>query len=278
MFVNPKVSFNLARRLIAVKPIQATECIAWCSRNYIFSAEREYGYERVVNDALLGYKDVPHFNLLSLATHSWFASRTSQLYAPHLLYIGMKRQLCKPLDLKQSNFIDHFTKSIHEDLKPVIDIINNEFGKLEIDTTTNGGISLNFQDQVRNTYEWASDRALNFKDSPLIPKGFKSLGDAVIVPLIDEVPHADKNSNTVVCVTSNNCEEAAINQWAEAVGIPDHTLLHRPVLLLATRAIGEGRQIFRDCSVKYVGVTSGKEKMKLPARHWFNHKPQKLTA
>ena len=277
MRLNTKVRVDLvASRLVACENIRATDCLVWCSRDHIFSLKTtKYPYRPIVAKALEGYSAAPRFPLLELATHAWFAGRSAEPYAQHLMAIGFDdRQRCKPLGSVEQRFVEHFTKAIEGDLKPVIDIVCGELKNAlathsgEIEEDTRAYDSSQFTKQLRNTFEWTAERHSNFAGSSGIPKGMKSLGEAALVPFVDLIPHADVQVNSVVCVTSNQCDDDAMTRWAKDVGINEnHNDLHRPVLVLATRNIKKGQPLFRDCNTnKYVGVTSGKEKMMLPPR------------
>jgi len=269
MKLSKKITIDLSTsRFVAGQAIRATECLAWCSRDHLFSVKTtQYPYAKYVSDALEGYRGVPRFHLLELATHAWFAGRSNEVYSPHLLAIGFDdRQRCTHLSEVERKFIDKFSRSVAEDLKPIVEIVCAEFKKAlpdEDDRTSD--VSL-FASQLASTFEWVAERHLNFQASPVIPKGMKELGEAVLVPFIDAVPHAEKQVNTVVCVTANNYDKTALESWASDVGLADPNAHHRPVLLLATRKIPEGRPLFRDCTSKLVGVTSGSGDRKLPSR------------
>ena len=267
MKLSRKVAVDLANgRLLATESIRPTECVAWCSRNYAFSLRTtEYAYKKQVSEALQGYKELPNFDLVELATHTWFAGRTSIRYAKSLLGVGLEgRQRTSSLTPSHQEFIAKFSQALGQDIDPIVRIICDEYSKVADADESEACDASRFPAQLANSYEWVAERSLDFEASPLIPKGMKSLGTAVLVPFIDAVPHASKAVNTVVCVTSNDCNKSALESWAQDVDVGDPDSLHRPILLLATRKINKDSFLFRDCVSRQVGVTSGRDGEKLP--------------
>ena len=265
MRLSKKIAVDAAtNRFVTQASIRATECLVWCSRDHVFSMRvASHPFKGVVDEALQGYKELPNFSLVELATQAWFAGRTNHPYAPSLYAVGLEsRQHCHRLSGKNQQFIEVLSNALFDDLKPVIDIVCKTFVDANPEEAPNSEPAL-FALQLQNTFEWVVERSIDFKNSPKIPKGMQSLGEA-LVPFIDFVPHASKYANTVVCVTSNECNPEAIKEWANDVEISDPTLYHKPVLLLATASIGAGRQLFRNCSDRLIGVTNGEPNKKLP--------------